>query len=114
MDRIVACLLLEGMQTADAGREYHSHTILVYAFVLKTGVSDCLVGGRQSIHGVKIELTHLAAVEMRGRIISLYLARELRLEFRRVKMSDRRSSALSPLGCLPCAGDIIAKRTERS
>ncbi len=110
--RIVACLLLECVETADTCGEYHAHAVLVNTFVLKTCVGDCLVGCSQGIHRIEVELTHLATVKMSRRIVTLHLTCELRLEFGGIEVCDRSRAALSLLGGLPCGGYVVTEGAE--
>ncbi len=110
----IAGLLLECVETADTGCENHADTVLVYSLAFKTCILDCLIGCLERVHRVKVKLTSLLAVEMRGRIEILNLACELGLEFACVEVCNRGGTALACLGVIPSCGHIVADRSQRS
>ena len=114
VDSEISGFLLESVQTSDASREDYAHAVFVDAFVLEPGVGDGLVGCSQGIHGVKIELAHLATVEMIFRLVAFHLAGELRLELRGVEVCDRAGAAYSLLGVFPGSLHVVSDGAQGS
>ena len=115
IQRIVSGFFFKCMEAADTGSYDNTHAILVDRVL---GVDTCvgygLTGCHNGILGIKVELTKLLAVEVFVTVEVLYLAGELCLELRCVKMGDRTGSADAVLGVLPRGGNIVADGADHS
>ncbi len=78
---IIACLLLEGVQTADTGSHNHSHAVAVEVFFFfNTRIFNRLTGCHHGILRIEVELAQFLAVEMSGTVKPLDFAGELGFE----------------------------------
>ena len=99
---VIAGLLLESVETADACGDDDTHAVLVEGLVvLDAGVLDSLTGGHQRVLGVKVELAQFLAVDMVGAVESLDLTGKLCLEKGSVEVGNWAGSGHSVDGVLP-------------
>ena len=107
---IVAHLILEGLDTADAYAEDHADAVLVLGLQVHAAVVDSLLGSNHGQLSVAVHLACLLAVQVVVHVEVLHLAGELCLKVCCIEIRNRSSTADTIDEVFPHLVGVVADR----